>query len=187
MLILLVKDATGKLHQIEANNYDTLSEVKHKVCIQVKNQATKAQLGDFANSIRLEFNGKSLNDNIIVSDIQVKNYDTLYMKSSMLAGADNVKVTVTDLAGEEYEITIASDAKISALKDEVYKHNKVEVHTYDFTFNGENLLGSKTLQYYNIVTGNTLQFMPVPDIQLDIIDFDGRKCWIYLEKQLSKS
>ena len=184
MVKFFVSDATGELHQIEAFSNDTLLDIKHKLCKQIDLQVTKEQLDNFAKSIRFELGGKSLNDKSSVSDSHIKNFDTLYMKGNLLAGADIITITVTDLEGNDFRIPIEVSAKIEVLKNKLYALNHIETHTYNLTFNGKTLLASKTFQHYNIITENTLQYIPAWDeLILHVLDFKGHKSTIELTKQ----
>ena len=131
MFKLFIQDACGSSHYIKVSLQDTILQIKDKVCTTNSEHATKMQLETFAKSTRLELQGKPLNDYFTVSDYSVKDDDTLHLKGCLLAGADNIQITVVTSSGKKRSFSIRYDAKVKALKKHLTKSMKLNSDFYD--------------------------------------------------------
>ena len=131
MLKLFIQDACGSSHYIKVSPQDTMLQIKDKACTTTSEHATKMQLETFAKSTRLERQGKPLNDYFTVSDYSVKDDDTLHLKGCLLAGADNIQITIVTSSGNKDSILIQYDAKVKTLKERITESMKLNSDFYD--------------------------------------------------------
>ena len=141
------------------------------------------QLETFAKSTRLERQGKPLNDYFTVSDYSVKDDDTLHLKGCLLAGADNITITIVTVSGTRRTAVIPFDAKVESLKNYIDENFSMNSECYNLSGKGEVLEDKKTLEQYAITNKNTVHCIPNEKfVELDIRVMNGGKYTIVISQ-----
>ena len=110
MLNIFVNSPDDLIHNIQISESISIAQLKKQLCEKLKKDASESQKDIFARITRLLYNKRQLCNDFSVSEYKIKNFDTIYIKSSLLAGADTIQLYVHASRDEDpCEITVRSD------------------------------------------------------------------------------
>ncbi|KAJ6250155.1 polyubiquitin 4 [Anaeramoeba flamelloides] len=148
---IFLKTYSSRGYTIEANDYDTIKQIKDKIF-----QATNYPISE---KILLLFAGKMLSENCMVCDYKIEKESTLHCitkpkSASLLVQFKTLGSEVTYFVSKD-----KNDLLISTIQDKVFKRTGIQSENQFFLFNGQDVDLNKTFAQLGITEEHILYLL----------------------------
>ena len=141
---IFVTDNSGSNHTFDVELDETVEELKEKLSFK---------LGIPVSEQRLSYNGKSLEDNMPLSDYEIQKDSTITMGMRLRGG---VQIFVTDNSGSNHTFDVELDETVEELKEKLSFKLGIPVSEQRLSYNGKSLEDNMPLSDYEIQKDSTI-------------------------------
>ncbi|KAJ3446881.1 polyubiquitin [Anaeramoeba flamelloides] len=144
---IFIKNLSGRGYTIEANDYETIKQIKDKIF-----QATNYPISE---KLRLIFAGKLLSENCMVCDYKIMKESTVHCIIKPRSASEVVQFKTLDSEVTHFVTKTKNDLLISTIQDEVFKKTGIQTENQFFLFNGQDVDLNKTFGQLDAQNGST--------------------------------
>ncbi len=148
---VFIQFAAGETTEIEFSPDKEIEQVKQEIY---------ANKGFAADSYKLVFSGKCLEDGRTLGDYGVKANSIIYYTERFVVQSIAKKTSFAKtLEGKKIEIEFDSDKTIGAVKNEIFTKEHIPIERQRLIFNGKQPYDNETLGSLNVVSGSIIHLV----------------------------
>ena len=149
---LFIKDKAGKTSTVEVSKDKTVGYLKKKYAKKIGIDTSDSSI----EQINLSYAGKSLQNNLKLSDYNLQKNMTLECIGTLAGGAEK-QIVLKTMKGGHYAIFVDLNTKISAFKTIIKEKSGIELSQQWIHFGGKPLSDdTKTLASYGVTENSTV-------------------------------